>query len=126
MVAINVFRDATDQRNLGGPTGLPGQYKVTFLLERPGYRQTKEYEFSFTGPLRGDSHLAMTNPAFIPPGNPNADRIKMHARTPHGAFEFTGLPNEKGFLGKVVSEPFHANDRNAMPSARLTTLWSRR
>jgi hypothetical protein len=54
----------------------------------------------------------MTKPAFIPPGNPDADQVKVYARTLHGAFEFTGFPNEQGFLGKVVSEPFHANDRN--------------
>jgi hypothetical protein len=112
IIACNHFRDEADPRNIGGPTGLPGQYKVTFLFERPGYRHTKEYEFAFTGPLRGDSHLAITKPAFIPPGNPHADEIKIYARTPHGAFEFTGFPNEKGFLGKVVSEPFQANDRN--------------
>jgi len=112
LVTVNVFREATDPRNSGGPAGVPGQYKVTFLFERPGYRQTKEYEFSFLGPLRGDSHLAMTKPAFVPPGNPDADQVRISARTPHGAFEFTALPNEKGFFGKVVSEPFQANDRN--------------
>jgi hypothetical protein len=111
MVLLNVFKDP-DPRNIGGPIGLPGQYKVTFLFERPGYRQTNEYEFSFIGPLKGNSHLAMTKPAFIPPGNPDADQVKVYARTLHGAFEFTGFPNEQGFLGKVVSEPFHANDRN--------------
>lgn len=112
MVLFNVFKDPADPRNIGGPRGLPGQYKVTFLFERPGYRQTKEYEFPFTGPLKGDSHLATTKPAFIPPGNPDADKIKVYARTPHGAFEFAGYPNERGFLGKMVSEPFHAKDRN--------------
>jgi hypothetical protein len=112
ILSCNHFRDETDSRNVGGPIGLPGLYKVTFLFERPGYRQTKEYVLSFTGSLRGDSHLAITKPAFIPPGNVDADQIKIYARTPNGAFEFTGFPNEKGFLGKVVSEPFHANDRN--------------
>ncbi len=112
IVSVNVFRDPTDPRNIGGPTGLPGQYKVTFLFERPGCRQTKEYEFSFVGTLRGDSHLAMTKPAFVPPGNPDADQVKIYARTPHGAFEFTAYPNERGFLGKIVSEPFVATDRN--------------
>lgn len=112
IIACNHFRDERDSRNIGGPTGLPGQYRVTFLFERPGYRKTNEYEFAFTGPLKGDSHLAITKPAFIPPGNADADQIKIYARTPNGAFEFTGFPNQKGFLGKVVSEPFHANDRN--------------
>lgn len=110
LVACNHFRDDADPRNVGGPNGLPGQYRVTFLFERPNYRQSKEYEFAFVGALRGNSHLAITKPAFTPPDH-NADQIKIWARTPHGAFEFTGLPNERGFLGKVVSEPFHATDR---------------
>ena len=110
MVACNRFKEP-DPRNVGGPTGLRGQYMVTFLFERPNYRQTKEYEFTFVGPLRGDSHLAITKPAFTPP-DPNADQIKIYATTPHGAFEFTGFPNERGFLGKVVSKPFQATDRD--------------
>jgi hypothetical protein len=110
MVVCNHFRDEADPRNVGSAPGLPGQYRVTFLFERPNYRQIKEYEFTFVGPLRGDSHLAITKPAFTPP-DPNADQIKIYATTPHGAFEFTGFPNERGFLGKVVSNPFQAADR---------------
>lgn len=112
IIACNHFRDEADPRNIGGPIGLPGKYKVTFLFERPSYRQTKEYELSFTGPLRGDSHLAITRPAFTPPADPGADQIKIYANTPHGSFEFTGFPNAKGFLGKVESEAFDANNRN--------------
>jgi hypothetical protein len=111
IVACNHFRDEADPRNIGSVPGLPGEYRVTFLFERPNYRQTKEYELSFLGPLRGDSHLAITKPAFTPP-DPNADQIKVYATTPHGVFEFTGFPNEKGFLGKIVSNPFQATDRN--------------
>ncbi len=112
LVACNHFRDENDPRNVGGPTGLPGRYQVTFLFERPGFRQTKEYEFlAFTGPLKGDSHLAISKPAFTPP-DPNADQIKIYANMPDGAFEFTGFPNPAGFLGKVVSEPFNAQNRD--------------
>ena len=86
IVACNHFRDEADPRNIGSVPGLPGEYRVTFLFERPNYRQTKEYELSFLGPLRGDSHLAITKPAFTPP-DPNADQIKVYATTPQGVFE---------------------------------------
>ena len=109
MVVCNRFKEP-DPRNAGGIPGLPGQYRVTFLFERPNYHQIKEYEFTFVGPLRGDSHLAISKPAFTPP-DPNADRIKIYAGTPHGSFEFIGYPNERGFLGKIISEPFQATDR---------------
>ena len=111
IVACNHFRDEADPRNIGSVPGLPGEYRVTFLFEWPNYRQTKEYELSFPGPMRGDSHLAITKPAFTPP-HPNADQIKIYATTPHGVFEFTGFPNQKGFLGQIASNPFHATDRN--------------
>jgi hypothetical protein len=51
LVACNHFRDDADPRNIGGPNGLPGQYRVTFLFERPNYRQTKEYEFTFVSAI---------------------------------------------------------------------------
>jgi hypothetical protein len=54
--------------------------------------------------------LAITRPAFLPPGNPEADQLLISGVSPDGQFQFTGLPNEKGFLGKVVSEPFNADD----------------
>ena len=85
LVACNHFRDEADPGNVGGPTGLPGQYKVTFLFERPNYRQTNEYEFPFVGPLRGDSHLAITKPAFAPL-DPNADQIRVYRERHTGYF----------------------------------------
>ena len=111
IVACNHFRDEADLAIQGGLTDSRARYRVTFLFERPNYRRTKEYEFAFLGPLRGDSHLAITKPAVTPPDS-NADQIKVYATTPHGVFEFTGFPNEKGFLGKIVSNPFQATDRN--------------
>lgn len=109
MVALNVFK-GPDPRNEGGPAGLPGLYKVTFLLNRPGHSLIPEKEFSFTGSLKGDSHLAITKPAFTPP-DPNADQIRISAQTPDAKIDFTGYPNEKGFLGKIESEPFNAQNR---------------
>jgi hypothetical protein len=111
VVAHPHFRDENDPRNIGGPAGVPGKYQVTFLFSRPLSKETKEFEYTFTGNLKGDSHLAITKPAFVPPGNIDADQIKIYAGTPHGKFEFTGLPNQAGFLGKIVSEPFDANNR---------------
>jgi hypothetical protein len=110
IIAVNVFK-GVDARNEGGPAGLPGLYRVVFLLHRPGYRLTAEDQFSFVEALKGDSHLAITKPAFTPP-DPGADRIKISAVTPGGNFEFTGYPNDKGFLGKIETEPFHADNRN--------------
>lgn len=109
IISVNRFRDANDPRNEGGPQGLPGKYKVTFVLSRPGFNLLQENQHSFATGLKGDSHLAIAKPAFSPPGNPDADRILVRGQTEDGAFTFEGHPNERGFLGKFESEPFDAN-----------------
>jgi hypothetical protein len=111
-IVVNQFRDANDPRNIGGPQGLPGKYTVTFVLARPGFNLLPEGQHSFAPGLRGDSHLAITKPAFSPPGNPDADLIMIRGMTEDGTFAFSGLPNAQGFLGKFVSEAFDANDFN--------------
>jgi hypothetical protein len=107
-IVVNQFRDPNDTRNIGGPQGLPGKYAVTFVLARPGFSLLPEGQHSFVPGLRGDSHLAIAKPAFSPPGNPDADQILIRGTTEDGNFQFSGLPNEQGFLGKLVSEPFDA------------------
>jgi len=108
-IVVNQYRDPNDPRNNGGPQGLPGKYVVTFVLARPGFNLLPEGQHSFANGLRGDSHLATAKPAFSPPGNPDADRIVIKGTTEDGNFVFTGFSNQRGFLGKVVSEPFDAN-----------------
>lgn len=100
-----------DPRNTLPLGGSPGLYEVTFILHRPGYKLQQEHQLSFSSGLRGDSHLAISKPAFSPPGNPDADHIRIVGITEDGQFEFIGLPNEKGFLGKIVTAPFQAKDR---------------
>jgi hypothetical protein len=100
-----------DPRNTLPLGGSPGLYEVTFILYRPGYKLQEEHKLSFSSGLRGDSHLAISKPAFSPPGNPDADQICIDGITEDGRFEFIGLPNGKGYLGKIVTAPFHAKDR---------------
>lgn len=107
---INRFKDG-DPRNTVPLMGIPGSYQVTFVLSRPGHNPLPEGQYTFAGGLEGDSHLAMSRPAFTPPGSPDANQIKIYGVTEDGAFTFTGYPNKKGFLGKVISDPFVANDR---------------
>jgi len=109
ITAVPIFADRGDTRNLGGPAGLRGLYKVTVVLSRPGFSLRDERSIEWSDKIRGDSHLAITKPAFAPPGVDDPIAIKLRADTPEGHFEFTGLPNEKGYLGKIESEPFEAN-----------------
>lgn len=109
--AVPRFRDG-DPRNAIPLHGAPGLYQVTFVFARPGFNLLPEGRFSFATGLEGDSHLAITKPAFVPPNNPGADQVIIQGRTDDGAFLFTAYPNRRGFLGKIVSAPFEALNRN--------------
>ena len=100
-----------DLRNELPLGGSPGLYQATFILQRPGHRLMPEHDLSFSPGLLGNSHLAISKPAYCPPGNPAADQILIFGVTEDGSFKFTGLPNEKGFLGKLTSDPFRATHR---------------
>jgi hypothetical protein len=100
-------RDPNASCNAAHPSGAPGDYKVTFLLARPGFSLEPEYKYSFVDLAKGDSHLAIAKPAFVNPQG-DFDQIRIDGVSPDGQFRFTGLPNEKGFLGKIESDPFRA------------------
>ncbi|HEV2380479.1 MAG TPA: methylamine utilization protein MauJ [Terriglobia bacterium] len=109
-MAVNHYRDPDDPRNLGAPKGLPGDYESVFVLNRPGFNLISENQHSFAEGMEGDSHLAISKPALSPPGNPEADQILINGDTEDGHFEFIGLPNQRGYLGKIKSKPFQADD----------------
>ena len=102
------YRDVSDPRNLGGPHGLPGLYSVVFTFSRPGYSELPEYKLSFERGLEGDSHLAIVPPAFSRPDLTSDTQVKIDCTTAEGLFVCFGIPNKKGFLGKVRFEPFQA------------------
>lgn len=107
-----IFRfNGDDPRNNLPVEGAPGSYEVVFVLRRPGYPLLPERQISFSTGHLGDSHLAISKPAFKPPGNEDADQIRLYAGTEDGRFEFVGTPNSRGFLGKLTSLPFKANSR---------------
>ena len=107
---INRFKDPDDPRNKVPLGGAPGLYKVTFILQRPGYPEKDEKHYAFEGGLKGNSHLGITKPAYEPP-DPDVDKVLIAAATEDGQFTFRGYPNPAGFLGKIYSEPFQAQSR---------------
>ncbi len=94
--------------NKASPAGGAGPYAVTFVLSRPGYATEPEYQYSFVDSVKGDSHLAIAKPAYANPSG-DFDRIRIDGISPDGRFRFTGFPNERGFLSRIVSDPFPAN-----------------
>lgn len=94
--------------NAAHPAGSRGQYRVTFVLSRPGFPLEPEYRYSFSDLVKGDSHLAIAKPAFENPAG-DFDQIVIDGASPDGQFRFTGYGNERGFLGKIQSDPFVAD-----------------
>jgi len=84
-----------DPRNHLPLEGSPGLYEVTFILHRPGYRLQPEGQLSFASGLRGDSHLAITKPAYSPPGNPDADEIRIMGQTKMEPLSSSGFRMQK-------------------------------
>lgn len=104
-------RDPNAACNAAHPAGSRGQYRVAFVLSRPGFSPEPEYKYSFADLLKGDSHLAITKPAFTNPAG-DFDQIVIDGASPDGQFRFTGYANERGFLGKIESDPFLADGFN--------------
>jgi hypothetical protein len=127
---VPIFPDG-DPRNISDPKGLPGKYTVTFLLSRPSHVVVPEMEHKWSDSVRGDSHVAITRPAITPANAPDASAIKIRGWFDNGFFiEFTGLPNEKGYLGQIRSEPFDAENfydaeqKVTPPLLKILSNWS--
>jgi hypothetical protein len=97
-----------DPRNTDNPKGIPGKYRVTIVLGRPGRFEIGERMYHFSDRLTGNSHIAITRPAGVPQVMPDAVGIRVRARKDACAFVFDGKPNGEGYLGKLVSDPFDA------------------
>ena len=104
--------------------GSPGKYVVTFILNRPGYNLTPENDISAVEQSQGDSHLAITRPAFVPPWDPDLTDIRISIQGRGSELAFIGYPNSKGFLGKLISDPFQADDKKDAEAIAYVALSS--
>ena len=98
----------TDRSSLKNVSNLPGMYKVVFTLSRPGFSLLPDRSFSTSQELDGDSHLAIATPALKFLDGEEFDALYFKITTVNGEYAFRGLPNSKGMLGRVESEPFRA------------------
>jgi hypothetical protein len=105
------YSPADDPRNSGSPEGEPGLYRVVFTFARPGLGAHPEGKYTVEQYLEGDSHLYIRL-------QPNAQKIVFALGTSDGIFEFYGVPNSRGCLGKIIAETvsaenFHDAERKA-------------
>jgi len=71
------------------------------LLSRPGYPLATEREHKFIDNIIGDSHISITKP-LAERGPTDIESVLLNATSRLGYINFAGLPNEKGYLGKLV------------------------
>lgn len=81
--------------------GRPGKYKVQVLLSRPGYPLSTEREHAFIDEFVGDSHISIAKPR-TERGPADVESILLQAAGHGRQVVFRGLPNDRGFLGKLV------------------------
>lgn len=93
-------------KGTSGPTpddmrGRPGKYRVQFPLARPGYPLRKEREHQFIDDVVGTSHIKIAKPkAERGVHDPERMLLQLHGKN----YQFVGIPNDEGFLGKLVCE----------------------
>jgi len=87
--------------------GLPGRYKVQLLLCRPGYPLSQERQHAFIDDAIGDSHIVIAKP-LGKRGPDDAASVLLQAVGPEKQLSFVGLPNDRGYLGKLVVEELNA------------------
>jgi hypothetical protein len=79
-------------------------------MGKPGVKGSSEREIQFAEFMRGDSHLAILAPAFPAPAD--AVKIRLEVHIPPESWIIHGVANEEGFLAKLETQPFDAQNRN--------------
>lgn len=93
----------TDPRHGLAPKG---PFDVTYTLAKPGHAPPEERGIVPADKLEGDSHLAITRPAI----DHDAEFYRFDAVVNGQALTAQGIPNAKGFLGKIVVKGVAASD----------------
>jgi hypothetical protein len=106
--------------------GLPGRYRVEFLLARPGYPITMEREHKFIDQIVGSSHFRIAKPKSE---RTHGDTERISARVFGKPYAVMGEANGEGFLGKLVCELEADNRQSAEIEAYgavapLLSAWS--
>ena len=107
---LHVFFATTDHPFGSRPVSGPGEFKVQFLLSRPGHRMFDEEGPSFIHSAVGDSHLRIAKHASERTAAEDVVSLKLVGNGSGWSIPFECLVNENGCVGKIVVERLPAND----------------
>jgi hypothetical protein len=107
---LHVFFATTDHPFGSRPMSVPGEFKVQFLLSRPGHLKFDEEQPSFIHSVVGDSHLRIAK--HVDERNESDDVISLRliGNGNGWSIPFECLVNDNGCVGKIVVERLRAND----------------
>lgn len=121
LVVVPLMQGQTPESLPEGMGGLPGKYKVQILLSRPGYPIAGEREYKFIDELIGDSHISIAKPRSERRPEDVA-KLMLDMFGNGTAIRFMGLPNDQGYLGKLVIEDLFAENWYDAESKAYETL----
>ncbi len=87
-VVVNEFADATPSVRIG----LAGEYKVIFVLSRPGRAPRADRDVSFKLGPEGDSHLSINAKHVLPAGTEEKAILAVHLDSTHAGRTVRLLP----------------------------------
>jgi hypothetical protein len=121
-----IFKDAPLDLSPVNLSGQRGQYRVQFLLARPGYAIAKEREYKFIDDLVGTSYLKIAKPE-AERGPYDVEKVVVQVLGKN--YRIVGSPDKDGLLGKltVELEAANANDAEREAYGALApslSLWS--
>jgi len=105
---VPVLKDQPREMRAEDVIGKPGIYKVQILLSRPGYPVVAEREHKFIDSVVGDSHIAIAKPTAERKPE-DCDHLLLEAFAKGRQVRFIGLPNERGYLGKLIVDRLDAS-----------------
>lgn len=84
------------------PAGHPGEYRVVFILARPGFAPNSDRHLSFDSASQGDSHISICAPGLRTPGTQEPLKA-FYVNSLYGSIplSFKCLPNERGFMRSI-------------------------
>jgi hypothetical protein len=107
---LHVFFSTADRKFDGRRVSLPGEFKVQFLLSRPGHQVFDERNPSFIHTAVGDSHLRIAKHISERTEPSDAISLKLIGNGIGWSIPFDCLVNDNGCVGKIVVERLRAND----------------
>jgi hypothetical protein len=107
---LHVFFATTDHPFGSRPVSVPGEFKVQFLLSRPGHLKFDEEQPSFIHSVVGDSHLRIAKHVSERNDSDDIISLRLIGNGNGWSIPFDCLVNDNGCVGKIVVERLPAND----------------